>query len=90
MRVLIQDCLSGKFYSRKKTWVVDPEKAEDFQKTLRAWAEIDEQKLSGVRIVLKIGEGVPEVRLANVGTERACGRSEPPPPNPPKLAREEV
>ena len=89
MRVLIQDCLSGKFYSRKKTWIADPEKAEDFQKSLRAWAEIDEQKLSGVRIVLKISDGVPDVRLANVGTERACGRSESPSPRP-KLAREEV
>jgi hypothetical protein len=89
MRVLIQDCLSGKFYSRKKTWVADPEKAEDFQKTLRAWAEIDEQKLSGVRIVLRIADGVPDVPLANVGTDQACGRSESP-ATPPKMAREEV
>jgi hypothetical protein len=89
MRVLIQNCLSGKFYSRKKTWVADPEKAEDFQKTLRAWTEIDERKLSGVRIVLKIADGVPDVPLANIGTERAGGTTEQSPP-PRKMAREEL
>jgi hypothetical protein len=73
MRVLIQNCLTSKFFSPKKTWVSDPEKAEDFQKTLRAWSEIDERKLSGVRIVLNLGDGVPDVALANVGTEEACG-----------------
>lgn len=73
MRVLIQNCLTNKFFSPKKTWVSDPEKAEDFEKTLRAWTEIDERKLSGVRIILKVGDGTPDVPLANVATERAYG-----------------
>jgi hypothetical protein len=74
MRVLIQNCLSHKFLSPKKTWVSNPEEAEDFEKTLRAWTEIDERKLSGVRIVLNLGSGIPDVALASVGTEHACGR----------------
>jgi hypothetical protein len=73
MRVLIQNCLNNKFYSARKTWVAEATRAEDFQKTLRAWAEIDDRKLSGVRIVLNMGDGAPEVPLANVGTEEACG-----------------
>lgn len=76
MRVLIQNCLTNKFLSPRKAWVADVEKAEDFQKTLRAWAEIDEQKLSGVRIVLNIGPGVPDVALANIGTDQACSKSD--------------
>jgi hypothetical protein len=74
VRVLIQNCLTNKFFSSTKLWVTDPDQAENFEKTLRAWAEIDERKLSGVRIVLHVGEGVPEIPLANVGTDSACGK----------------
>ena len=74
MRVLIQNCLSEKFLSAKGTWISDVNKAQNFEKTLRAWTQIDERKLSGVRIVLKLGDGLPDVPLANVGTETACGK----------------
>jgi hypothetical protein len=71
---LIQNCLNHKFLSPQKTWVVDPARAENFEKTLRAWGEIDEQRLTGVRIVLDFEENVPDVPLANVGKDTACGK----------------
>jgi hypothetical protein len=74
VRVLIQNCLTGKFLSSKRRWTRAVEEAEDFQKTLRAWSAIDESKLSGVRIILQLGNGVPDVQLGQVGTEQACGR----------------
>jgi hypothetical protein len=75
VRVLIQNCLTNKFLSQNKLWTADISHAENFEKTLRAWAEIDERKLSGVRIVLNFGEGVPDVPLASVGTHSACGKT---------------
>jgi hypothetical protein len=74
VRVLIQNCLTGKFLSPRKTWVADSDKAQNFEKTLRAWSEIDERKLSGVRIVLNLGDGLPDLPLSNVGTDVACGK----------------
>jgi hypothetical protein len=74
VRVLIQNCLTGKFLSTGRRWTVHAAQAEDFQKTLRAWTAIDEEKLSGVRIILQLGEGVPDVQLGQVGTEQACGK----------------
>jgi hypothetical protein len=72
MRVVIQNCFTEEFLSPDRTWISDVEKAENFEKTLRAWAEIDERQLSGVRIVLHIGDGVPDVPLATVGGDKAC------------------
>lgn len=72
MRVVIQNCITEEFLSRDRTWIADVEKAENFEKTLRAWAEIDEQRLSSVRIVLHLGNGVPDVPLATVGGNKAC------------------
>jgi hypothetical protein len=71
--VLIQNCLNGKFLSSNRNWTADTKRAQNFEKTLRAWAEIDDHRLSGVRIVLDVGEGIPKIPLANVGTEQACG-----------------
>jgi hypothetical protein len=75
VRVLIQNCLTGKFLSATRRWTVRVEQAEDFQKTLRAWSAIDEGRLSGVRIILQLGDGAPDVPLANVGTQAACGKT---------------
>ena len=72
MRVVIQNCFTEEFLSADRTWTADVEKAANFEKTLRAWAEIDEHGLSGVRIVLHLGNGVPDVPLATVGGDKAC------------------
>jgi hypothetical protein len=75
VRVLIQNCLTGKFLGPSKKWVSDPKNALNFEKTLRAWTQIDDAKLSGVRIVLNVGEGVPDVPLAKIGDKDACGNT---------------
>lgn len=49
-------------------WVSTVGKACDFQKTLRAWVEIDEWQLSGVQIVLNFEGAAVDVLLASVGT----------------------
>jgi hypothetical protein len=66
MRVLIQNCLTNKFLSPNHKWVNAADQAQNYEKTLRAWSEIDDRKLSGVRIVLHTGDGHPEIQLATV------------------------
>jgi predicted mannosyl-3-phosphoglycerate phosphatase (HAD superfamily) len=66
--------------SPSHTWTPESEKALNFEKTLRAWAAIDERRLTGVRIVLNVGDGAPDIPLANVGPGSACAKGSNPPP----------
>ena len=56
MPVLIQDFESDRYLGSDGRWTHQIKKAVKFDQLLRAWETIDEQKLSGVRIV-------PEPRL---------------------------
>jgi hypothetical protein len=51
MAVLIQDFASGNYLRPDGGWTNQFSKALKFEQMLRAWEAIDEQKLSGVRIV---------------------------------------
>jgi hypothetical protein len=53
MPVLIQDFASGNYLLPDGGWTAQLAKALKFEQLLRAWEAIDEQNLSGVRIVLE-------------------------------------
>ena len=53
MPVFIQDFASGNYLSADGGWTQQFTKAQIFERVLRAWEAIDEQKLSGVRIVFE-------------------------------------
>jgi hypothetical protein len=52
MPILIQDFASGHYLSADGRWTKQISKALQFEQVLRAWDEIDERMLSGVRIVV--------------------------------------
>ena len=52
MPIVIQDCVTGKFAAPGGRWTKNVSKALRFEQVLRAWDEIDERALSGVRILL--------------------------------------
>ena len=52
MPILIQHSVTGKFVAPKGHWTRNFEKALRFDQVLRAWDEIGERKLSGIRIVI--------------------------------------
>jgi hypothetical protein len=51
MPILIQDTESGKYAAPGGRWTKDVAKALRFEQVLRAWDEIGERSLSGVRIL---------------------------------------
>jgi hypothetical protein len=53
MQVIIQHCRTGKFLEQNGEWTKDPELAQDFGQSLRAWEEVDRRRLSEVRILLR-------------------------------------
>jgi hypothetical protein len=53
MSVLIQDFASGNYLRPDGRWTPQYSKALKFEQVLRAWEAIDEQRLSGVRIVFE-------------------------------------
>jgi hypothetical protein len=55
MSVLIQDFASGNYLRPDGRWTTQFSKAIKFEQVLRAWEAIDEQRLSGVRIVFEPG-----------------------------------
>lgn len=71
MRVLIQNCLTKKFLAGSRAWTAEPEKAVDFETSLRAWGEIDERSLTGVQIIV-IGTDEEEP-LAKIQAGGPCG-----------------
>jgi len=51
MSIVIQDCVTGKYAAPGGRWTKNVAKALRFEQVLRAWDEIDERSLSGVRIL---------------------------------------
>ena len=51
MPILIQDCVTGKYAAPGGRWTRNVGKALRFEQVLRAWDEIGERSLSGVRIL---------------------------------------
>jgi hypothetical protein len=51
MPIVIQDCVSGKYAAPEGRWTKNVAKALRFEQVLRAWDEIGERGLSGVRIL---------------------------------------
>ena len=64
MPVLIQDFATGNFATANGRWTKQLRKAMQFSQVLRAWEEIDERRLSGVRIVLQPEEANAPTFLA--------------------------
>ena len=62
MPVLIQDFASGNYLGPNGRWTGRFSKALKFDQVLRAWEAIDEQKLSGVRIVCESGAEFANVK----------------------------
>jgi hypothetical protein len=52
MPIVIQDSTTGKFAAPKGGWTSNIAKALRFEQVLRAWDEIGERGLRGVRILL--------------------------------------
>jgi hypothetical protein len=51
MPIVIQDCVTGKYAAPEGRWTKNVAKALRFEQVLRAWDEIGERGLSGVRIL---------------------------------------
>jgi hypothetical protein len=71
MPILIQDCVTGKYAAPGGRWTRNVGKALRFEQVLRAWDEIDERSLSGVRILFW-PEREPNAVL--VGAVQECAR----------------
>jgi hypothetical protein len=64
MSIVIQDSKSGKFATPDGGWTRNLAKAISFDQALRAWEEIGERGLSGVRILLKEKDSAMELARA--------------------------
>jgi hypothetical protein len=62
MPIVIQDSTTGKFVAPKGKWTRNLRRALRFEQVLRAWDEIGERGLRGVRILLW-PEDEPAARL---------------------------
>lgn len=51
MPIVIQDCVTGRYAAPGGRWTKNVGKALRFEQVLRAWDEIGERGLSGVRIL---------------------------------------
>ena len=51
MPIVIQDCVTGKFAAPRGRWTKNLTHALRFEQVLRAWDEIGDRGLSGVRIL---------------------------------------
>ena len=71
MSILIQHFASGLYLADDGRWTKTVGKALQFDQALRAWEEVDERNLSGVRIVMWRGDDALKV-LAEALCERAA------------------
>ena len=66
MPILIQDFASGAFLTAEGEWTQRPQQALSFDQVLRAWDEVYERSLCGVRIVFQSKEKEPRRTVAAV------------------------
>ena len=64
MSIVIQDFKSGKFAAPNGRWTRNLAKAICFDQALRAWEEIGERRISGVRILLTEEDSALELARA--------------------------
>lgn len=66
MPILIQDFATGNYLTPSGVWTNSIQKAIQFEQVLRAWEEIEERSLCGVRIIDHRAERAASQGLAEV------------------------
>jgi hypothetical protein len=75
MRVLVQNTKTKLYVGRPGPWTVDPDKAFDFEHTLRALDFMQRSKAEDMQIVMKFDDDQFDIRL-NAPTAQRSSMSE--------------